>query len=341
MMETVVRDPIEFLVGRKFDKAASSAGTPVSLSSARRARLNPELAQRIAAYKVELRNMPPQEFQALVQSEIEKQAAEAAAKADLEERQRFFNLPHAQADFEHWSRCAHWTLDEAIALSFGKAPEVVSWERLGPYAQFSLFAVQYARRRDLALRAVAWQQLYDPVLPGIFLAWARRNDIPMPQALEAAVRNRGVQVADWKSLYDELKEKTDGQLAAAQRRYDELAAQFSEHHAAWMKRSQEKSQKIQELAHRIAELEEQLASPAVPAAMEEQPSAATRERNSLLRLVIGMAVGGYGFDPASARSKTPAEIAADLERAAIPLDVDTVRKWLREGAELLPPSKTE
>ena len=29
--------------------------------------------------------------------------------------------------------------------------------------------------------------------------------------------------------------------------------------------------------------------------------------------------------------------ADDLARAGVPLDVDTVRKWLREAAELLPP----
>jgi hypothetical protein len=45
-------------------------------------------------------------------------------KAEQEEGERFFNRPHANADFDHWSKAAHWTLDEAIALSLGKAPEV-------------------------------------------------------------------------------------------------------------------------------------------------------------------------------------------------------------------------
>jgi hypothetical protein len=38
------------------------------------------------------------------------------------------------------------------------------------------------------------------------------------------------------------------------------------------------------------------------------------------------------------RSNAPKEIADDLARAGVPLDVDTVRKWLVAAAELLPPN---
>jgi hypothetical protein len=54
-----------------------------------------------------------------------------------------------------------------------------------------------------------------------------------------------------------------------------------------------------------------------------------------------MAVAGYAYDPKAARSDKTTEIAGDLERAGVPLDVDTVRKWLREAAELLPPKSNE
>jgi hypothetical protein len=64
----------------------------------------------------------------------------------------------------------------------------------------SSFVAQYARRRDLALRAKSWEQLFDPLLPGIFLAWAKRTDTP---ELIEAVERRGVQVADWKAYTNE------------------------------------------------------------------------------------------------------------------------------------------
>jgi hypothetical protein len=106
-------------------------------------------------------------------AEKQREYQNAVEKAAQEERERFFNQPHAAADFEHWSRLAHWTLDEAVALSFDKAPERVNWQTIFKFLQLSPFAVQYSRRREIALRAAQWKQLYDPVLPGIFLAWAK------------------------------------------------------------------------------------------------------------------------------------------------------------------------
>ncbi len=50
----------------------------------------------------------------------------------------------------------------------------------------SPFVGQYARPLDLAMRAKQWRQLFDPVLPNIILAWARRVDIAVPSELTAA-----------------------------------------------------------------------------------------------------------------------------------------------------------
>ena len=77
--------------------------------------------------------MRPEDLQALYEQEHEKERVEQQAKADREEAQRFFNQPRAKADFEYWSKCAYWTLDEAIALSLGKAPQIVSWEKVKGY----------------------------------------------------------------------------------------------------------------------------------------------------------------------------------------------------------------
>jgi hypothetical protein len=45
---------------------------------------------------------------------------------------------------------------------------------------------------------------------------------------------------------------------------------------------------------------------------------------------------GYVYDPELKRTGVPQEIASDLAKNGIALDVDTVRKWLREAAEFLP-----
>lgn len=66
------------------------------------------------------------------------------------------------------------------------------------------------------------------------------------------------------------------------------------------------------------------------------PELGVKERESLLKMVVGMAIGGYGWDPHASRNSATTEITDDLVRAGVPLDVDTVRKWLKMGADLVP-----
>lgn len=65
----------------------------------------------------------------------------------------------------------------------------------------------------------------------------------------------------------------------------------------------------------------------------------TRERETLLKLVLGMAIEGYRFDPRAARNEAPAEIASDLAKHGMQLSDDTVRKWLKEAANSVLPGR--
>lgn len=67
-----------------------------------------------------------------------------------------------------------------------------------------------------------------------------------------------------------------------------------------------------------------------------KPDLGTRERETLLKLLIGMAIAGYKYSPEEGRSHAPAEIASDLQRLGIAVSDDTVRKWLKEARALLP-----
>ena len=86
--------------------------------------------EEIGRYRSELEDLPSDQLQSLYENET------AAALADIqrEEDARFFNQPHANADFDHWSKAEHWSLDEAIALVLGKAPEIVSWDKIKAYS---------------------------------------------------------------------------------------------------------------------------------------------------------------------------------------------------------------
>jgi hypothetical protein len=78
---------------------------------------------------------------------------------------------------------------------------------------------------------------------------------------------------------------------------------------------QEQSAKNPDLAHRVTAL--------------------TRELKSVRKMVIGMAIGGYGFDRNAVRSRITKEIVSDLRLAGVPLDDATVLRHLRRATELL------
>ena len=73
-----------------------------------------------------------------------------------------------------------------------------------------------------------------------------------------------------------------------------------------------------------------------PAPVPQEKALAAKERESLLKMVIGMATKGYRYDADAKRTDVTGEISRDLEDLGIGLDPDTVRKFLREGAALLP-----
>jgi hypothetical protein len=341
MAELPTPNLVEYLVSRRFPAASALRRSPPSLTRPPRSGEIPiiearkKLLAQVDAYEAELKSKTAAELQALYEQDL-------MAKAEREERERFFNQLHANADFAHWSKATYWTLDEATALSFGKAPEVVNWENLKPYVSSSPFAQRYARLRDLAFRAENFGQLYDPVLPGIYIAWAKRNQIDFPADLEAAIHARGIQVADWKSMYDEVEaalDKAKQEQGAALRIIDDLKTRVE----SLVSNNEELARAVNEV---IAERD---AAKAKVVQLQSEPEAAktaakgleARERESLLRLVIGMAVEAYRYDPKQKRSDKISEIASDLEKAGVVLDVDTVRKWLREAGELLPPRETD
>ncbi|WP_027548472.1 hypothetical protein [Bradyrhizobium sp. WSM2254] len=81
------------------------------------------------------------------------------------------------------------------------------------------------------------------------------------------------------------------------------------------------------LQTRIRELEPRQAS---------QPAGKTARSQRARQLVIGLTLDSYKHDPKLSRSTLPQEIADDLAEHGIVLDVNTVRKWLKQAADLLP-----
>lgn len=83
---------------------------------------------------------------------------------------------------------------------------------------------------------------------------------------------------------------------------------------------------------KAARLKIQIDADSIP---REQEPLHQKERDSLLKLAIGMAMAGYNYDPSSKRNSATSEIARDLTARGLGLDEDTVRKWLKTAAELI------
>ena len=62
----------------------------------------------------------------------------------------------------------------------------------------------------------------------------------------------------------------------------------------------------------------------------------TRERDTVLKMLGGMALGKYGYDPKATRNTAITAIGDDLDAAGVHVDADTIRKWMREAADNLP-----
>lgn len=67
------------------------------------------------------------------------------------------------------------------------------------------------------------------------------------------------------------------------------------------------------------------------------------ERNTMLKLIIGMAIDAYGYDPDntknSATGKNNGSIKSSLERVGLSADEKTIKKYLEAAAELFPDAK--
>ena len=176
-------DQIAFLVDRKFPnyrRLQTLASNPYATSVGSG---YGDLSKAVKEYKAELGRKTGDEISQLYEGERAKESTEAEEQARQDEQRRPFNQKEADADFVRWGKMPYWTLDEAIALSFGKAPESVTWELVRRHLVSSPFAKGYEQRRDLALRAVNRGDLYDPVMPHLFLAWAVVREIYPPDEL--------------------------------------------------------------------------------------------------------------------------------------------------------------
>jgi hypothetical protein len=97
--------------------------------------------------------------------------------------------------------------------------------------------------------------------------------------------------------------------------------------AQWNQAVDPRDEEIQQLRKELGDLQAKLSASDKPVS--------TRQRESMLKLILGMAIGGYRYDPAARRNESVSEIAGDLAECGLPLNVDTVREYLQEATQHL------
>lgn len=205
-----IESAIKYFLQKKFGLAATLMPALASMQKIKNNDVEtPKELIKINEYEKSLREMPASELEKNYKQALAWDAERAKKNAIDEENSRFYNLQSANADFVHWSKAAHWTLDEAIALSFGKEPGQVTWKKIEPLKDKTDFAKAYAKRSDLALRATRIKKLTDPVMPVVFISWAKELHIELPSILLSELEKIGNTAIDWRKEWLKLKASYD------------------------------------------------------------------------------------------------------------------------------------
>jgi hypothetical protein len=331
-------DPLRFLLNQRFPALEIFADEGLRKS-------RPDIAEEYEAarndshaYFLELMKLPDEEVGALIQGEKDRFISNYIRGTLTLDAHRFFSDPYSEADIDHWSKISYWTVDEAVALSLNKDPRVVTWERIEEYKVRSGFVFQFLERRELIGRAIEAEQLLDRNTPAFFLAWAARTRFYMPDSLIDAVLSLGNQIADWKSEYDQLATYIEAQNESRERSEAQLQKEHDDALAAlkWLDEEYQNLALGQELLQaENASLRKMLEDGQDSKALSGKPLE-QRERSGMLKLIIGMAVAYYAYEPKAIRNESIKTIQNDLEAKGFKISDDTIRRYLNEAKQLFP-----
>lgn len=241
------------------------------------------------------------ELAALTDEDIASLVVEAQKEAD---GGRPHSHPSAKSpDYDLWTKHAYWTVDEMVALALGRDPAVVSWSMVKrELDRGSAFAKRYATLREIVGRAVATGQLNRTAGPLEFMAWADWTRLELPAGLSMAIkalRAHGVRPdpGNHQALADEVR----GLKAT-----------------------------IEDLTEKNRILAQGIEGPEA----DKKNELAPRERESLLKIVLAVAIKKYNFDVNASKNSTASNLARTLDEYDLSLDPDTIRRYLQEAKSL-------
>lgn len=315
-----------------FNKYNAIDNSKPDLSAFDVSKRSPELKKEFELaeiYKQELEKLSDEEIEKLhtpIAQRHEEEKKKKVAQAELE----LFSFPNTVPDYDYWCKFDYWTVDEFIALSFGKNPKIINSSYLEKnscsdmyrhgFIEALKFPQEYRKRFDLLSRSIMsisenFKELGERALPlenrrmnpQNCISWALGKDIPLPKEISAIYKNEKQTVEDSHKKWAQLKED-----------YENLNAQtktYSENVTRLESNNKELSDKYEKL--------------------KAEKSLDIREKRSLLKMIYGMAKVGYGWEPEFKKSKVAIEIMTDVNNSCKQkISDDAVRKWLKEAKDL-------
>lgn len=288
----------------------------------------------------ELELLDDEEIRALFELRMQYHRQRLADARNNVEAGMFFNKPGAFADYGFWARQLLWRVDDCISLSLGRNPDIfnsASIEAADPSVRRSTLAKEYYARCTIASSWMQAGQLEAESTPGEMLAWLDRTKLDYAPELARAVEEIGPQIADWKTLHDEVTEDLETlaleiqQLRESNARWEGYAVQL-QHQEAEEKANLQ--MQIDELSSANQLLLKVSNAPSTASQPDDDEQLDPRVKTTLYSLINVMSVAKYRYNPSDSKSPVPGNIVRAVDESGLEISEKTVRTHLRLAAEI-------
>ncbi|KUJ76303.1 hypothetical protein AVO45_13465 [Ruegeria marisrubri] len=225
-----------------------------------------------------------------------------------------------------WARKPYWTSREAIDLSLNFDPYTTNgWRGEAPETGDTIR--EREDRFRILERALEMEEITEKASPLEWLNWLNTRGYYVSEAWTRAV---GLKLESVEPVDDHRLTRLVEENADLNRKLNAQIAKVTELEEMQIVRNEATGtgdEEIARLRQKIKELSEDADSPSAKGAQAKRIA-------SLQKALIAMAVDGYSYDPRRAKSDVPVQVAEKSEELGIPMTPQTVRKYLREAADI-------
>lgn len=281
------RDKIEFLVKQKFP-SSTIIKTMFNIAQIGNGEVDKtDDYLEIEKYENELKSKSDEELNNLHYS--------LKRKLELQHRKNFVFYRIDTPDYEYWSKLGYWNIEEAIALTFDKDPNKLTYAVMAnaekEYSN-NYDYVKYIKRKEIILRAVEVGKLQEKIEPFYFVEWAFENEIPVPL-----------------KLYDLVIEKSGLDLNYKEKFYA-IQEQYNKEREAFKNEIEKLCEELEHLKSRKYEK--------------------SKRDNQLYKIIISLAIK-YGFNPNNKKQDSTSKIIDLVNKAGLEISDNNVREIVKEA----------